>query len=620
MTTNRRRAVLVAAVLVMIALALGVKWKGGGSPSATATKQGTEGVAEARAGSSRGAGRSLPGVATEDVTGISKGTVVDAQSRAAIPGAAIVVRDGTPFEEGAILAETLSDANGRFELPCGEDRFLMVRAAGYAAGPRRLQCKDGWLIELTPGVRIDGIVVTAGAKRPIEGARVYCTEWGLGAIDETRTDGEGAFALASCAPGELTLVATHPKRAPGRMALGKLEPGARRTGIVLELADGRTLTGRVVDAEGVPMPLANVVALEDGEWAKATATHTDLEGRFEVGVGRGPQLVGAFVRDGRAATVTVAAGAEPPPPLEIRLPEWGSMRGRLAGADPAGAQVLAYRSRRPDSLRAEDGTDIRDGYWMRSISPGYRFARTAEVEGDRFVVENVEPGSYYLRASTETAKGEGTFAHDDPDIVIRLQETGRVAFTITWDDGTPAEGHVRIGCEGLVTGPDIEDGAGESGQLPAGPCIAAFYPESGPVPAPTEIDVEPGENDVDWTIARDTVQVEGRVVDPAGAPIEGARVSVAIDNARIYWAGGEPGDIEYRGTTTGVDGRFSLAVGSLDVVLFVFREGYVSTTVLARDAALIRLEPGESEPAVRQKPRPQPETAPLKGRRLRSAL
>lgn len=614
---NRWRPALLVATAVLVALLLAVvsRW-----PSGAGESSGAASLKEGRRDGS-GAGGPLttaPGVrggsagATPDV---SRGTVIDEGSRAPISGASIIVREGTPWEPGGVLAETVSDSSGRFELPCGEWRFLVVRAAGYEASPRRLQCLDGWFLELSSGVRVDGIVVAASGKRPIPGARVFCARWALQAIDESVTDGDGTFSLSSCGAGELTLVASHPQTAPGTKDLGKLEPGARRTGVVVELADGRTLVGRVVDAESNPVPLADVVALERGELARPAATKTDLEGRFALGVGLGPQLVAGFVRDGRAGQVNVPAGADVPEGLEIWLPSWGSIRGRLTGADPAGGRVLAYRERFANFERAADAADVRDGYHNRTISPGFRFARVAKVDGDRFVVENVEPARYHLRAETATAKGEGTFAHDDPDIRIHLEETGGLAFKVTWDDGTPANGEVRVVCDSLVTGATVAKGVGESSsQVPVGDCRAMFFPDSGPIPDPTSVAAAPGDNEIDWRIARATVLVEGRVVGAGDAPLEGAAVSIAIENPGV-WAGSEPGDAEYRGTTTDAEGRFSLVVSSLDAPLFVYREGYVSTTVLARDAQLIRLAPGEARPVVEKKPKPKPMPKPEPKRR-----
>jgi hypothetical protein len=146
--------------------------------------------------------------------------------------------------------------------------------------------------------------------------------------------------------------------------------------------------------------------------------------------------------------------------------------------------------------------------------------------------------------------------------------------------------------------------------LPPGEFTGTFVPPDGAIPAPTSFVVDPGPNEVTWTLSRDFETVVGRVTDATtGQPIAGAQVSVAVDFHSIAWSSDD-----HRFVTSAPDGSFTILVSSRNVMLFVLRDGYVSTLVPAHAAGSVALAPGVSASDIRRKPaadaKPRPTTAP----------
>lgn len=294
--------------------------------------------------------------------------------------------------------------------------------------------------------------------------------------------------------------------------------------------------------------------------------------------------------------------------VELRLPAWNHvLRGRLVG-DLTDVEVTALRNGQKD-YDAESAVDMREEFWPRFGR--FSFFRKAKIEGDRFIVANVEPGHYNLYATSATARGEAIVAHDDPNIVVTLEPTAHIGLRITWEDGNPADGFVRMAYSDGEIMARVQDGEAKARMgLPPGEFTATFYPPEGAVPAPTTFVTNPGTNDVNWTVSRHSESVVGRVTDAtSGQPVEGAQVSLAVGRHPEYWSLDEQ-----RFVTSGADGSFTISVSSLDALLFVFREGHVSAVVPAHAAGSIALATGASEADVRRKPavesKPRPSTAP----------
>ncbi|MBL8750847.1 MAG: carboxypeptidase regulatory-like domain-containing protein [Planctomycetes bacterium] len=198
---------------------------------------------------------------------------------------------------------TETDAEGQFRLaagPAGEALFVRVRGRGYRVLDRSLAKtvagdNDLGALSLKIAAVVSGRVVDA-AGAPVAGARVTRTfvrpktgdgadngGWPMGDFGDiefpdfepddvpfaevqegldfpgsefvrdmldpgSRTDAEGRFELAHCDPGEFALRARHPEHPSVRREGLTVAAGATLRDLVLTMAPGATIAGRVVGA------------------------------------------------------------------------------------------------------------------------------------------------------------------------------------------------------------------------------------------------------------------------------------------------------------------------------------------------------------------------------------
>jgi hypothetical protein len=177
----------------------------------------------------------------------------------------------------------------------------------------------------------------------IGGAQVRVTQVAPGpgslpAIFAT-TDEDGRFALEGLDPGEVELAVSHDSFAPATQLAR-----AGRTDLVLTLAAGGTLSGRVVDQAGAPVVSFTVlVAARKGLRRPLVATRSvvDAEGKFEIGhLAPGDYALTVAARGFAPAE---EASATAPGEVTIHLARGGAVAGHVTskgGAPVAWARVM----------------------------------------------------------------------------------------------------------------------------------------------------------------------------------------------------------------------------------------------------------------------------------------
>lgn len=298
---------------------------------------------------------------------------------------------------------------------------------------------------------------------------------------QVRTDAEGRFHLDAVAPGARELNA-HDGRRPrlGRAhALVQCESG-RTTSCELALGLGRTITGRVVDAAGTPLPGWRVHD-DPQAWIEDSGTmfsqadrqdETDGEGRFLLAnVGEGAHTLKVSAPDSipippRAELHGVAAGASDVVlVVEDAERTSGRLRGVFLGADgraPADVFLVLYPVGGTSGLFVEfdpasgafEDEALAGSYELAALRGGATVGRTAAFEVPEDGV--VDVGEFWL------------------------SEPGRVELSV--EVGIPGAGELpleRLNLRLDRPGASTEDLRLEGGHLVSGPLAPGTWFVSG---------------------------------------------------------------------------------------------------------------------------------------------
>lgn len=217
------------------------------------------------------------------------GTVTDPRGG---PVAGATVRVLHPGEPVALAPWTTTAVSGAYSLAVAEHEGCVVEVVPLEGAP------SDWLeipagdtpdraldVVLEPGWVVEGLVRDAETSQPV-GSVTVAIGSPLADLRTTTTDAGGRFVLGGLGGAASRLRASAPGYAPVELSRIPLpDDGAARVELVLER--GRTLTGRVVDATGAPVPEARVDAIAARQGSTGTRSQretatTDSEGRFRV--------------------------------------------------------------------------------------------------------------------------------------------------------------------------------------------------------------------------------------------------------------------------------------------------------------------------------------------------
>ncbi|MHC5209222.1 MAG: carboxypeptidase regulatory-like domain-containing protein [Planctomycetota bacterium] len=293
-----------------------------------------------------------------------------------------------------------ADEDGRFvitELPETGDLLLQLTGETFAvteAGPFRVVAgteSDLGDLMVDPGMDIVGSVVDSSAK-PVPGAAIRFYQMQVNAMFdvghdiETVSDERGLFRIRNVRVSPFTLRVKAEGYANARV-LGQVIPGQAATEwpVKVHLREVSSLTGSVLakrDREPIEGATVEAVPLDpENDGGRAV---TDADGNFEIeGIAAGNYVVTA-VADGFAKrsqrTWADAYGA----PIQIVLPEQGTLEGVVLGV--GGQPVRSFEVQARFHRRRMDPP-----------SPRFGVQRVVSDDGS-FVIQNLDGGFWCVQA------------------------------------------------------------------------------------------------------------------------------------------------------------------------------------------------------------------------------
>jgi protocatechuate 3,4-dioxygenase beta subunit len=482
---------------------------------------------------------------------------------------------------GSLEAWTGPDGLARIDGVAGGDGFLDVEARGFAPVRRDVRVPEGARapvvveVELQAGAPLSGTVRAADGS-PVEGARVVAHEaTAMVEVDGPRTDGvatdrEGRFELPALAAGIYRLQATHPEHVAGEFGPVRVDGVRPLAGLEIRMGAAGVVSGRVLDADGRPVPHASVGSVPPPKSPKRMAGmgfgaayvfgHADAEGAFELrGLPR--ERVSLFATSPEGSSEEVEVDLGPTPRVEgvvLRLTPGGRIAGKVVdghGAGVAEAMVSAM-------------ADFQDGTYEKA------FARSSHRQvmtdgGGGFELHGLVEGTYQLRATRHAGRMDWyrmktVESHTgDLAVILTLPEDGGLRGRVSFRDGShPASFRLVLGLSEELPF-EAPDGVFVVGHLLAGEVEVSVR---GPGFAPRalgKVKIEEGKvtdlGDVQVERGR---RVSGRVTDGDGRPVESALVacgeSLAGDGSRLLSPRVRGGDPNVRQGRSGADGRYEL--------------------------------------------------------------
>ena len=383
------------------------------------------------------------------------GTVRDARTGAPLAGAVVHVA-----HPGRSESAEPTGPDGRFGPVAGggvgERVFLATRAEGYAPGLQPVVV--GGLDRMEVDVRLEAADpwagrVVDGRGRGVAGVLVGYTTDGIAGREpaETRTDEQGAFTLPPPpppAPGRRVVLYAEQGRARAALALrpGSVQP----TPLLLTLADGTLVRGRLVDGTGSP---------RSGVQVRLTPVWDDVQRSNP-----GPADSLLLLANERGLTGLAAASDEngtwivpavPSGSYQVRYHWRGGSRWRddvlvVAGRETdAGRDVLGDGATVSGEVRDRSGAPVAGAELRLAPEGDGRRAQKLTSDPDGwFAFEGVAPGRYALRASlgsvapqTETIVVEGSA---EQRVDIRFDAGTTLRGEVTTADGNPWSGILRV--------------------------------------------------------------------------------------------------------------------------------------------------------------------------------
>ncbi len=476
------------------------------------------------------------------------GRVTDAKTRVPVGGTVVSVGPRR-FGPGADnSAQTLTDTKGAYSLvvPAGT-YLLLANHPGYATRPADASGVAGQQtskdLAIAPLARVSGVVLDE-AKRPVVVAALD-TETndeiraGMPPMRMMRTSDsvvsgpDGRFSIRIPADEELRVRATKRGLPSAKSDSLQLAPGERRSGIVLTIASGISVSGRAIDPQGDPLSGVAVTAAETEGGQRGVmmrmfmgmpdadddAVRTASDGTFTMRVKEGTYDF-TFRREGlapktvRGQSVSVASS----PTVEATMEPSSEITGRVT----------------------RGGVGL-EGVLLMAMAPGISGVTAVTAADGSFTLSGLAAGSIRIMARKEDDFVQETRNITAParDVVIEVRAGGRVTGRVVEKgSGKPittfqAGITTSRGGGGMVmmAPPQLrsftsDDGSFTLDSVPPG-SIVLVASSPGYASGRLNLNVEEGKEVTGVELQLDTgVKLVGRVTGPNGSPLSDVQVRV----------------------------------------------------------------------------------------------
>jgi uncharacterized GH25 family protein len=438
-----------------------------------------------------------------------------------------------------------------------------ISADGYASTSAFGQVGSGGAtaaihVKLHKGVAVSGRVVDEAGKGV---AKVHVTVgegmWFPVDEGEATTDDKGDFTIATLAAGTHTFHAEDGEHAPARSSPVTVADRAV-TGITITMKEGGVLRGIVVDTKGAGAGYATIRVAPHGreDIGQGRQAVADKQGNFEVrGLPRTKLQVRASSADASSKLLDLDLGSQPvAKDLRLVLDETGTIAGVVVDGDGKPVPEIQV-SAVADFL---SGKDIS----LAGLT-------TASTDGaGAFTLRGLPEGSYRIRA-VRSGSGFGGWAEQsiaaktgDKNVKLTLPAPAVLVGKVALESGQPPMlANVQLGYHPAT--PAGTDGAFRIEDLEPGKYdVRILGPEFAQL-TKRDVELEAGKTtDLGTvTVARGR-KLTGRVIDPSGAPVAGARVTVSPRLVSMEGAADQMAQIEEltgaRIATTDQDGAFTI--------------------------------------------------------------
>ena len=421
-------------------------------------------------------------------------------------------------------------------------------------------------IAMKKGVAVSGKVIDESGK-PIAKVRVIAQGdaswggWGGREPDAETTNDKGEFAFAALPAGLTKLVAMDGEHAPAASEPVKIGT-APITGVTITMTPGGVVAGKVVDADGKPVPFATVRVAGAGRAQAITAARqstTDKDGAFEVrGLSR--LTLQARAESEIAASKLVPIDLTAKPRLDnvtLMLDVTGTIAGIVVdekGKPVPEVSVNAY----PDMLAGAKAEN--------AALAGFSSA-TTDGEG-HFVIRGLPDDQYRLWATRAFGADGGAWSRNstparvgDQNARLELPSPGGLKGKITLDGEPPKIATIQVGF-GAPT-PTIK-GEFFIQDLAPGKYDITLHSLEFSERMLRDVEIKPaGTTDLGTITVEKGRVLTGRVVDGSGRAVAGAKVRCG---ERLFSAGNpDDGQLDQydalanvRSGYSGADGTFTL--------------------------------------------------------------